>query len=61
LPDDGGDSDEVIEEFAMAGISVDTLAAQLQDEGTRSFVSSWNELIAGIASRRAALSQVVAR
>jgi transaldolase len=61
LPDDGGDSDEVIGEFAKAGISVDELAGQLQDEGAKSFVSSWNELMAGIASKRAALTQTVAR
>lgn len=61
LPDDGGDSDEVIGEFAKAGISVDALAAQLQDEGAKSFVSSWNELMAGIASKRAALNQTAAR
>jgi transaldolase len=59
LPADGGDSDEVIEEFARAGISVDTLAAQLQDEGARSFVSSWNELISAIASKRVTLDQCV--
>jgi transaldolase len=61
LPDDGGDSDEVIGEFAKAGISVDALGAQLQDEGAKSVVSSWNELMAGIASKRAALTQTVAR
>jgi transaldolase len=60
LPDDGGDSNDVIEEFTKAGFSVDALAAQLQDEGTRSFVSSWNDLIAGIGSKRAALSKVAA-
>ena len=61
LPDDGGDSDEVIEEFAKADISVDALATQLQEEGTKSFVSSWNDLIAGIASKRDALTQVRTR
>jgi hypothetical protein len=60
LPDDGGDSDEVVGEFAKAGISVDELAGQLQHEGAKSFVSSWNELMARIASKRAALTQTVA-
>jgi transaldolase len=36
---------------------VDDLAAQLQDEGARSFVKSWNELLAVIASKSAALKQ----
>jgi transaldolase len=61
LLDDGGDSDEVIGEFARAGISVETLAEQLQAEGTTSFVSAWNELMAGIASERAALKQALTR
>ena len=33
-------------EFAQAGIDIDALAAQLQDEGAASFVKSWNELMA---------------
>ena len=36
---------------------VDDLAAQLQDEGARSFVKSWNELLAVIASKSAALKK----
>ena len=39
LPTDGGDCEEVLAEFAKAGVDVDALAAQLQDEGARSFVS----------------------
>jgi hypothetical protein len=34
-----------------AGIDVDGLAARLQDEGAKSFVKSWNELLAVIASK----------
>ena len=51
----GGDCDEVLAEFAKAGIDIDALAAQLQDEGAKSFVKSWNELLAVIASKSAAL------
>jgi transaldolase len=36
---------------------VDTLAAQLQDEGAKSFVKSWNELLTVIASKSNALKQ----
>jgi transaldolase len=43
--------------FAKAGINVGALAAQLQDEGAKSFVKSWNELLAVIASKSAALKQ----
>jgi transaldolase len=55
LPADGGDCEEALAEFAKAGIDVDALAAQLQDEGARTFVSSWNELMAVIATKSAAL------
>jgi hypothetical protein len=41
----------VIAQFARAGINVDTLAAQLQDEGARSFVKSWNDLLNVISSK----------
>src|SRR5215470_15370432 len=33
LPEDGGDCEQVIAKFAAAGLDVDALAAQLQDEG----------------------------
>ena len=54
---DGGDCETVLAEFAKAGINVDSLAAQLQDEGAKSFVKSWNELLAVIASKSNALKQ----
>jgi transaldolase len=54
---DGGGCEEVLAEFAKAGINVDDLAAQLQDEGAKSFVKSWNELLDVIASKSAALKQ----
>ena len=38
-----------------AGIDIDALAAQLQDEGARSFVKSWKDLMACIASKSEAL------
>ncbi len=57
LPADGGDCEEVLAQFAKAGIDVDALAAQLQDEGAKSFVQSWHELMAVIASKSAALAK----
>jgi transaldolase len=60
LPVDGGDCENVLAQFAYAGIDVDALAAQLQDEGAKSFVKSWNELMAVIESRSAALRQAAA-
>lgn len=52
---DGGDGEEILAQFAKAGINVVALAAQLQDEGAKSFVKSWNELMAVIASKSATL------
>jgi transaldolase len=60
LPADGGDCEEVLAQFAKAGIDVDALAAQLQDEGAKSFVKSWNELMAVITSKSAVLKEAVA-
>jgi len=52
---DGGDSQDVIARFVRAGVDVRALAARLQDEGTKSFVASWNELMAVISSKSASL------
>ncbi|HUA69076.1 MAG TPA: transaldolase [Candidatus Saccharimonadales bacterium] len=54
---DGGDCEKVLAQFANAGVNVDSLAARLQDEGAKSFVKSWNELLAIIESKSAALQQ----
>jgi transaldolase len=55
LPADGGDCEEVLARFTNAGIDLDALAARLQDEGAKSFVKSWNDLMAVIASKSAVL------
>jgi transaldolase len=60
LPVDGGDCEEVLAQFGKAGIDVDALAAQLQEEGAASFVKSWNDLLAVIASKSAALKAAAA-
>ena len=57
LPADGGDCEEVLAEFAKAGIDIDALANRLQDEGAASFVKSWDELMIVIASKSAALEK----
>jgi transaldolase len=57
LPPDGGDAEEILGRFARAGIDVDALAAQLQDEGAQSFVKSWNDLMDVIAGKCAALKK----
>jgi transaldolase len=55
LPADGGDCEGVLARFAEAGINIDDLADRLQDEGAKSFVKSWEELMGVIASKIAAL------
>jgi transaldolase len=55
LPADGGDCENVLTEFTKAGIDIDSLAARLQDEGAKSFVKSWEELMAVIGSKSATL------
>jgi len=54
---DGGDCEAVLGEFAAAGIDIESLAAKLQDEGAKSFVGSWNELMNVIASKSAKLTK----
>ena len=36
---------------------IDNLAAKLQEDGAKSFVSSWNELMGVIASKSATLAK----
>ena len=54
---DGGDCEAILDEFAAAGIDIDDLAAKLQDDGAKSFVNSWNELMGVIASKSAKLAK----
>ena len=57
LPADGGDGEEVLSRFASTGVNVDALASQLQDEGAKSFVDSWNELMKVIAAKSSDLAK----
>lgn len=61
LPADGGDCEKVLAQFGKAGIDVDALAAQLQDEGAKSFIQSWNELMAVITGKSAVVSGAAAQ
>ena len=57
VPADGGNCETVLAQFAKAGVDCDALATKLQDEGATSFVKSWNELMAVIASKSASLQK----
>jgi transaldolase len=54
---DGGDCEAVLDQFAAAGIDIDQLGAKLQDDGAKSFVSSWSDLMEVIASKSATLAK----
>jgi transaldolase len=54
---DGDDCEAVLDQFAKAGIDVDALANQLQNQGAKSFVNSWNELMGVITSKSATLAK----
>jgi transaldolase len=52
---DGRSGEATLARFAKAGIDIDALARQLQDEGAASFVKSWNDLMERIESKRGAM------
>jgi transaldolase len=51
MPADGGDAEEVLAEFAEAGIDRQVLAEQLQRDGTEAFDESWRSLLASIEGK----------
>jgi transaldolase len=57
MPEDGGDADRVLADFARAGIDETALAARLQREGTSSFDKSWADLLRLLDAKVNALSQ----
>jgi len=48
---DGGDCEQKLTAYAEAGIDIHALAAQLQDEGAKSFVKSWEGLLAELETK----------
>jgi transaldolase len=52
---DGGDCEQVIADFNKAGINVAKLGADLQTDGAKSFVSSWEDLLKSIETKSKAL------
>jgi transaldolase len=58
LPPDGGDCEDILKQFAKAGVDIDALAAQLQEDGAKSFVKSWDELMGVISAKSGALARV---
>ncbi|HQK02436.1 MAG: transaldolase [Verrucomicrobia bacterium ADurb.Bin006] len=57
MPHGGGDCEKVLAQFAAAGVNVDQLAKELQDNGAKAFVKSWQDMLGVIAAKGAALQQ----
>jgi transaldolase len=57
MREDGGDAETVLTRFANAGVEPGELAKQLQQEGAKSFVKSWNELLQRIADKSTTLAR----
>ena len=57
LPVDGGDAEHELAQFAREKVDVHVLANQLQEEGAKSFVKSWNDLMSVIDSKTAVLKR----
>ena len=55
LARDGGDAGQALAEFAKAGVDIDKLAADLQEDGAKSFVASWQDLLNSIESKSKSL------
>ena len=56
LASDGGPFGSVLAAHAKAGIDLAALSAQLQSDGAKGFVTSWNELLAAIEKKSRVLA-----
>ena len=56
LSPNGGDAEAVLAAHAEAGIDLTALAAQLQADGAKGFVKSWNELLGAINAKSKVLA-----
>lgn len=52
---DGGECERLLERFDEPGLILGDMADRLQEEGTRSFVKSWKDLLEVIARKSAAI------
>jgi transaldolase len=57
LAADGGDCEDVLAQFEKAGVDIDALAAKLQEEGAKSFVKSWDDLMKVISAKSEVLAK----
>src|SRR4051794_9013043 len=57
MPEDGGDAEQTLADFAGADVDVDALAERLQEEGKQSFDKSWQDLLGSISSEHRRLTR----
>ena len=57
LAADDGDCERVLARFEKQGVDLSDLAARLQEEGAKSFVKSWNDLLSVIETKSHKLNQ----
>ena len=57
LPTDSGDAEDMVAEFAQAGVDDAALAALLQREGTEAFTKSRNDLMSCLAAKSVTLKK----
>jgi transaldolase len=50
-------AEEILARFERAGFDVEAIAVDLQHEGAKAFVDSWNELLAGLAAKSETLKK----
>ena len=48
---DDGNSESMLPQFTRSGVDIDALGTRLQDDGAKSFVKSWNDLMDVIDSK----------
>jgi transaldolase len=56
MAEDGGDADDILHRFKLAGVDIDALALSLQVEGAASFVKSWQQLLGRVADKSKTLA-----
>ena len=56
LPADGGDADALLGRFTQAGVDLGEVAARLQRDGAKSFVTDWNQLLDRIKAQTSAVT-----
>lgn len=60
MAEDGGDAEDVLSRFGLAGVDVEALASTLQAEGTALFVQSWQQLLRRLGDRHRLLTGAAA-